>query len=65
MADDDGGEMLYREFGPVRYQRTFELSDDIDREKIAAVVKNGVLRLVMQKKPESCAQRRQIAVMSG
>ena len=31
------------------YQRVFTLSDEIDRDKIQATVKNGVLRLVMPK----------------
>lgn len=65
MAEPTGGtgELLHSEFGPVRYQRSFELSDDIDREKISASVKDGVLRLTLPK----VAQRvpRKIAVQAG
>jgi HSP20 family molecular chaperone IbpA len=31
------------------YQRSFTLSDEIDRDKIEAIVKNGVLRLHLPK----------------
>lgn len=37
------------EYGIGDYQRVFTLSDEVDREKIHATVKNGVLRLVMPK----------------
>ena len=36
-----------REYGIGDYQRVFTLSDEVDRERIQATVKNGVLRLVM------------------
>jgi HSP20 family molecular chaperone IbpA len=37
------------EYGIGDYQRVFTLSDEVDRDKIQATVKNGVLRLVMPK----------------
>jgi len=37
------------EYGVGDYQRTFSLSDEIDRERIQAAVKNGVLRLTLPK----------------
>jgi len=37
------------EYGLGDYQRVFTLSDEVDRDKIQATVKNGVLRLVMPK----------------
>ncbi len=37
------------EYGIGDYQRVFTLSDEVDREKIQATVKNGVLWLVMPK----------------
>lgn len=36
-------------YGIGDYQRVFTLSDEIDREKIQATVKSGVLRLVLPK----------------
>jgi HSP20 family protein len=37
------------EYGIGDYQRVFTLSDEVDRDKIQATVKSGVLRLVMPK----------------
>lgn len=37
------------EYGIGDYQRSFNLSDELDREKIQARVKNGVLRLTLPK----------------
>ena len=41
--------MLYSEYEIGDYERVFTLSDEIDREKIIATVKNGVLRLELPK----------------
>lgn len=41
--------LFLSEYGIGDYQRVFTLSDEIDRDKIQATVKNGVLRLVMPK----------------
>jgi HSP20 family molecular chaperone IbpA len=37
------------EYGIGDYQRAFTLTDEVDREKIQATVKNGVLRVVLPK----------------
>ena len=37
------------EYGIGDYQRAFTLSDEVDRDKIQATVKNGVLKLIMPK----------------
>lgn len=41
--------MVYSEYEIGDYERSFTLSDEIDREKILATVKNGVLRLELPK----------------
>ncbi len=41
--------LVYSEYETGDYERTFTLSDEIDREKIHATVKNGVLRLELPK----------------
>jgi len=41
--------MMYSEYEIGDYERVFTLSDEIDRDKIVATVKNGVLRLEMPK----------------
>ena len=41
--------MMYSEYEIGDYERAFTLSDEIDRNKIVATVKNGVLRLELPK----------------
>ncbi|KAF0184155.1 MAG: molecular chaperone [Nitrospirae bacterium] len=48
------------EYGVGDYQRVFTLSDEVDREKIEATVKNGVLRIVLPK--AAAVKTRKIAV---
>ena len=56
-------QLLHAEYGVGDYQRSFTLSDEIERDKIEARVKNGVLRLVLPK--AKTAQTRKIAVQEG
>jgi HSP20 family protein len=45
----DNYSLAYGEYEVGDYQRSFTLSDEIDRDKIEAIVKNGVLRLHLPK----------------
>jgi len=49
--------MAYAEYGTGDYQRAFTLSDEVDKERIHATMKNGVLRLVMPKAAEAKARK--------
>ncbi len=40
---------MHTEFGGYNYQRTFTLSDLVDREHVKAVLRNGVLELYLPK----------------
>ncbi len=51
------------EYGIGDYHRRFTLSDEIDRDKIQATVKNGVLTLVLPKAEK--AKTRKIEVRAG
>jgi HSP20 family protein len=56
-------QLLHAEYGVGDYQRSFTISNEVDRDKIEARVKNGVLRLVLPK--AKAAQTRKIAVQAG
>ena len=51
------------EYGVGDYQRSFRLSDEIDRENIQATVKDGVLRLFLPK--STAARSRKISVKAA
>jgi len=48
-AIPSGFDIAYAEYEEGDYQRSFRLSDEIDREKIEAAVSDGVLRLRLPK----------------
>jgi HSP20 family protein len=55
-----GYTLAYAEYDEGDYERSFQLSDEIDRDKIEATVSNGVLVLRLPKAP--AAQTRKISV---
>lgn len=60
-AEMPGEHTLYfSEYGTGDYQRVFTLTEEVDRDKIQATVKNGVLRLVLPK--AEAVKTRKIAV---
>ncbi len=59
----EDGRLLLHEYGTGDYRRVFTLSDEVDREKIQASVRNGVLKLVMPK--AEAAKMRKIPVKNG
>lgn len=54
--------LAYSEYRVGDYERTFALSDEVDRSKIEATVSDGVLKLTLPKAEE--AKARKIAVRS-
>jgi len=58
-----GHKLVYAEYGIGDYERTFTLSNEINRNKIEAVVKNGVLRLTLPK--DEAAKSRKIPVKAA
>jgi len=62
-SSPEGFSPAYMEYGLGDYQRSFSLSNEIDRERIEAVVKNGVLRLTLPKL--AAARNRKIEVKSA
>lgn len=54
---------LHMEFGPADYRRAFTLSDTVDRDKIEATLKDGVLQLHLPKSER--AKPRKIEIAQG
>lgn len=57
-----GKKLVYSEYGVGEYRRSFSLSDDIDKENIAASLKDGVLRIRL---PKTAPVSRKINVSSN
>lgn len=60
VSKNDMPELMYREYELVSYFRQFELSDKVDKSKITADLKHGVLTLNLPK--AEAAKPRKIAV---
>ena len=59
----EGYGLAFAEYEVGDYQRSFRISDEIDRDKISAAVKDGVLRVYLPKITESLS--RKIAVKAA
>ena len=59
----DGHKLVYAEYDTGDYQRAFTLSNEINRDKIEATLKDGVLRLILPK--AEAAKPRKIGVKVG
>jgi HSP20 family protein len=53
----DRYEQAYAEYVEGDYQRSFRLTDEIDRDRIEAVVKDGVLQLSLPKVQEAAVKK--------
>lgn len=62
-VEREGYGLAYREYGEGNYERTFALSDEVDRNKIEASMKDGVLKLTLPKAEEM--KTRKITVKSA
>lgn len=61
--EPEGYSLVYGEYEVGDYQRSFKLSNDIDRDKIVARIKDGVLQLHVPKAEH--AKLRKISVKAG
>lgn len=58
-----GYRLAYGEYAVGDYERVFTLSDEVDKDRIQASIKNGVLRLVLPK--AAAAKTRKITVATA
>ena len=56
----DGYRQIYAEYADGDFERSFTLSDDIDRDRIEATQSNGILRLVLPKAEPAKAKKIQV-----
>jgi HSP20 family protein len=56
----EGARLLHEEYHVGDYYRSFILSDEVDRDRITAELKNGVLRLILPKADRVRARRIEI-----
>ncbi len=56
----DGMRLVHQEYPVGDYHRSFILSDDVDRDRIAAELKDGVLKLFLPKADRARARRIEI-----
>lgn len=58
----EGFNLTYAEYDTGDFERSFTLSDEIDREKIGAKVKNGVLSLSLPKAEKAMTRKIEVKV---
>jgi len=63
VPEREGFKLTYGEYRDGDYERSFALSEGVDRDGIEAMVKDGVLRLTLPKSKETAA--RKIPVKAG
>lgn len=56
----EGARVLHEEYHVGDYYRSFILSDEVDRERITAEFRNGVLRLTLPKADRARSRRIEI-----
>lgn len=62
-SDHAGYQRVYNEYTDGDYERSFTLSENIDRDRIEATLRNGVLHLVLPK--AETAKPRKIELKTG
>jgi|Deesub1362A_J573_1020465.scaffolds.fasta_scaffold24511_2 HSP20 family molecular chaperone IbpA len=56
----EGYTQKFTEFSPGIFERSFSVSDDIDRDRIKATIKNGVLKVILPKAETARAKKIEI-----
>jgi len=61
-SDHSGYQRVYNEYADGDYERVFTLSENIDRDRIEATLKDGVLNLVLPKAESARARKIELKV---
>ncbi len=61
-TEEDKKQYTIREFGAGNLERIFHLPEDVDQHDISAKLENGILTLVLPKKEEAKAIKKQIEI---
>jgi HSP20 family molecular chaperone IbpA len=56
-------ELIYSEYKPVRYERSFTISDEYDKSKLKATFKNGLLNLNIPKAEKTVAKKIAVKIL--
>src|SRR5579859_8178189 len=59
----EGARMIWQEFGPTRFQRVLRLGTPVDRDRVEAVYRNGLLMLTIPK--SELAKPHRIPIRAG
>jgi|SRR6185437_12145532 HSP20 family protein len=62
---ESGGDAVYAERYHGKFQRSIALGDDIDRDKVTASFKNGVLTVVVPKNPQAATTAKRIPISAA
>jgi HSP20 family molecular chaperone IbpA len=60
----EGARLIHEEYRPGDYERSFILSDEVDRSAITAELKHGVLRICLPRSEQTKARRIEIKSQS-
>ena len=50
-------ELIYSEYRPIKFERSFTISDEFDKDKMKATLKNGILNLTIPKAEKAVAKK--------
>jgi len=50
-------ELIYSEYRPVKYERSFTVSNEFNKDKLKAVLKDGLLNLTIPKAEKTAAKK--------
>jgi len=59
----DDYELIYSEYKAINYERSFSLSDELNKDELQAIFKNGVLNISIAKKEKTPAKKIEVKLV--